>query len=383
MATAIGIHGCSPAGQPERDQVHVRPLGLLYGREARQALVRGLAGPLAGGLAGDAAAGAMAFALAEVIHRCGETGEISRRLLPWPQLAEQAKRQPALAARLDGLAAPRLPPLPGRLDFSRPRIMGIVNVTPDSFSDGGLHTSAEAAMAHARALAAAGADILDIGGESTRPGGDPVSEQEEMDRVLPVIERLAAEGFMVSVDTRKPAVMEAAVKAGAAIINDVQALQHAPDAAHRAAALGVPVVLMHATSVPVDPAETVHYDDVATDVCAWLETTVEQAETAGIAPTHIVVDPGIGFGKDCDANLALSEGLALFLELGRPVLFGASRKRYIGAVTGVEAPRARLAGSLAVALAALRQGAHIIRVHDVAETVQATRMLEALSRGRC
>ncbi len=365
------------------DHVHIRPLGLLYGAEARQAMARGLAGPLAGGLAGEQAAGAMAFTCAEVIHRCAATGEISRRLRSWPALAEAAAADAALARRLDALATPRPPLVAGRLDLSRPRIMGIVNVTPDSFSDGGLHAETEAAVAHGRRLAAAGADILDVGGESTRPGGAPVSEQEEMDRILPVVERLAAEGFVVSVDTRRPAVMEAAVTAGAALLNDVQALRFSPDAPARAAALGVPVILMHALSVPVDPKERFETPDVRSEVSAWLEAAAARVAAASLPRRRLIVDPGIGFGKDCVQNLALTEGLAQFLELGLPVLFGASRKRYVGVVTGIEAPRERLAGSLAVALAALRQGAHIVRVHDVAETVQVTRMLEALVSGRC
>jgi dihydropteroate synthase len=365
------------------DIVHVRPLGLLFGRPARLAVAQGLAGILNGGLAGEKAAGAMAFSMAEVIHRCGRTGEISRRLYPWPRLAEKAETDEGLARRLEGLAAPRPALAGGRLDFSRPRVMGIVNVTPDSFSDGGLYASAEQAIAHGRALAAAGADILDIGGESTRPGGSSVEEEEELSRIIPVIERLAGEGHLVSVDTRKPAVMEAAVAAGAAMINDVQALRLGTDAAARAARLGVPVVLMHATRVPVDPEEQPVYEDVRSDVCEWLERRIDAVGAAGVDPENILVDPGIGFGKNCSENLMLTEGLSQFLELGRPVLFGASRKRYIGAVTGVREASARLAGSLAVAMTALRQGAHVIRVHDVEETLQACRMITALARESC
>ncbi|WP_051929083.1 dihydropteroate synthase [Thermopetrobacter sp. TC1] len=358
----------------QEENIYILPAGLLHGQAAQEAIAASCALPLAGEKR-------LAYTVACVFHRCAATGEISRRWMGVRALREAAERSEAIAAAVSALARRREMPAP--LPEKPALIMGIVNVTPDSFSDGGRHAHAEAAVAHGRALAAAGADILDVGGESTRPGAKEVPVEKELARVIPVIERLAAEGFIVSVDTRKPEVMEAAVKAGAAIINDVAALHYAPDAATRAAQLNVPVVLMHSRGTPVDPDDPCTYEHVVLDVFDWLAAAKEQAVRAGVREENIILDPGIGFGKTCAQNLELIASLALFHQLGRPLLLGASRKRFIGAITDVEQADQRLAGSLAVAQEGLRQGVQIVRVHDVAETVQMARMIEALERQSC
>ena len=263
-----------------------------------------------------------------------------------------------------------------RLDV--PRVMGIVNVTPDSFSDGGAHATPEAAIAHGLRLVADGADLLDIGGESTRPGAADVSVEKELRRVIPVIEALARDTRVpISVDTSKPEVMRAAVEAGAGMINDVYGLRRA-GALETAAALGVPVVLMHMQGEPRGMQDAPEYDDVVGEVHRFLAERIFSAEMAGIDRKRIVVDPGFGFGKTTDHNLALLAQLARFVELGVPVLAGLSRKRSIGALTGRETPAARMAGSVAAHLIAAQRGARILRVHDVAETVDALKIWTAV-----
>ncbi len=347
------------------ESIHIRPAGLLHGEAAHHALRCGLALPLAGGPS--------AFSIAEILHRCAATGEISRRWVAARDLPSLAEDSLPLAARLERITAPR-PAITG-LDLSRPRIMGIVNVTRDSFSDGGRHADTASAVAHALALTEHGADILDVGGESTRPGASEVPIEEEIARVVPVVRELAQRGLTVSVDTRKAAVMEAAIAAGAAIINDVTALREDPRAASVVARANVPVILMHAREVPVRADITHEYEDVVLDVADALETHVRHAVQAGIAEQDIIIDPGLGFGKDVNDNLRLMRCLPLFHGLGMPLLVGASRKRFIGATTGVKEPADRLAGSLATAQLAAQAGAAIIRVHDVAETAQMVRML--------
>ena len=278
------------------------------------------------------------------------------------------------------LTAPR-PPVCG-LSLDRPRLMGVLNVTPDSFSDGGLHLAMPAAIARASAMAEAGADVLDIGGESTRPGADPVPPAEEIARVVPVIAALRAEGVTlpISIDTRNAVVARAAFDAGADLLNDVSALTHDPGSLPFAAASSRPVCLMHALGDPKTMQDAPVYDDVLLDVFGYLEARVSAAEAAGIARVRILVDPGIGFGKTVSHNLALIRGLALLHGLGCPILFGASRKRFIGTIGGAPEPADRMPGSIAVALEALRQGAQVIRVHDVTETRQAVALWTALVR---
>lgn len=262
--------------------------------------------------------------------------------------------------------------------FDRARVMGIVNVTPDSFSDGGAHDTLEAAVAHGLALAAQGADLLDVGGESTRPGAHDVPLEEELRRVVPVVARLARETALpISVDTSKPEVMRAAVEAGAGMVNDVQALR-ADGALDAAAALGVPVVLMHMQGTPRAMQDAPAYDDVVGEVHRFLAERIFAAEMAGIERKRIVVDPGFGFGKTREHNLALLAQLRRFTELGVPVLAGLSRKRTIGELTGRDTPHERAHGSVAAALIAAQRGAALLRVHDVAATVDALKVLAAV-----
>ena len=257
------------------------------------------------------------------------------------------------------------------LTLDRPKIMGILNATPDSFSDGGAVLDVEAT--------ARDADILDVGGESTRPGATMVPADEEMARALPVVRAAVAAGRAASIDTRKAVVARAALEAGAAIVNDVSALTFDPEMTVTVAAWGTPVVLMHAQGPPETMQDAPRYDDVLIDVYEWLEAAVERAEAAGIARESVVVDPGIGFGKTVEHNLALIRGLALFHGLGCAVMLGASRKGFIGRLTGVTQARDRLAGSVAMALAGVAEGVHILRVHDTAATRQALTMWQAVS----
>ena len=265
------------------------------------------------------------------------------------------------------------------LRLDRPQVMGIVNVTPDSFSDGGAHDTTEAAVAHALRLVEEGADLLDIGGESTRPGADEVPVEEELRRVVAVIERLAAQvAVPISIDTSKPEVMRAAVQAGAGMINDVYGLRR-DGALDAAAALGVPVVLMHMQGEPRSMQAAPQYDDVVGEVHRFLAERIFAAEMAGIAKKHIVIDPGFGFGKDTPHNLQLLAQLERFVELGVPVLAGLSRKRSIGQLTGREVPADRVAGSVAAHLIAAQRGAAIVRLRDVAATVDALKIWNAVA----
>ena len=262
--------------------------------------------------------------------------------------------------------------------LDRPRVMGIVNVTPDSFSDGGAHDSVEAAVAHGLRLAAEGADILDVGGESTRPGADEVAVEEELRRVIPVIERLARETALpVSVDTSKPEVMRAAVAAGAGMINDVYALRR-EGALDAAAAAGVPVVLMHMQGEPRSMQEAPQYDDLVGEVHRFLAERIFACEMAGVAKKRIVLDPGYGFGKTTAHNLLLLRQQSRLLDLGLPLLAGLSRKRSLGEITGRDAGE-RLHASVAAAVLAAEYGARILRVHDVAATVDALKVWAAVA----
>lgn len=257
--------------------------------------------------------------------------------------------------------------------------MGVVNVTPDSFSDGGLFADPAAAVAHGLKLAEEGADILDIGGESTRPGAKPVSLDEELGRVMPVIEGLAGKtGAALSIDTRNPKVARAAVAAGCSVWNDVSALTYADDSVETAAALGCRIVLMHAQGDPRTMQDDPRYDDVVAEVTAFLAARIEVCVAAGIAREKLVVDPGIGFGKRIEHNLALIAGLDRLKSLGCPVLLGASRKRFIASVDRDNPAGERLGGSIAAALTGRARGASIVRVHDVAATRQALNIAAAI-----
>lgn len=264
-----------------------------------------------------------------------------------------------------------------QFDLTRPLVMGIVNVTPDSFFDGGLHLQGHDALSHAQQLIAEGADILDIGGESTRPGAQPVSIQEELDRVLPVIEGLRGASVPISIDTFKPDVMRAAIAAGAQMVNDIDALQ-GPAAMDAVAGSNAAVCLMHKQGKPQTMQQQPEYQNVMSDVSAFLSARVAAAEAAGIHRTRIVIDPGFGFGKTLAHNLALLRELKHLAELGVPVLAGLSRKSMLGALTGQDAGH-RLPASIAAALIAVQRGAGIVRVHDVRATVDALKIWNAVN----
>ena len=339
-------------------KTYFRPLGLCYGSDAEQLIAQHRAGRLGG-------SATIGFTLIERIRRDGKS--VIREIVPY----------------MDALEAIEAP----RSDFAgvamdAPKIMGIVNVTPDSFSDGGQFGTAEAGSLHGLELAAQGAHILDIGGESTRPGSDVVPVEEELSRVIPAVKRLSDAGHAVSVDTRKASVMREAVKAGAAIINDVSALQHDPESLRTVAELGCPVVLMHAQGDPRTMQLNPHYDDVVLDVYDRLEGRVMACVQAGIPRSRIAIDPGIGFGKTFRHNLEILSQITLFHGLGVVVLIGLSRKGFIGALTGEKNARNRVHGSVGGAVQAALNGVHILRVHDVKATVEALAVATAVAEPR-
>jgi dihydropteroate synthase len=281
-----------------------------------------------------------------------------------------------MAAQWKELTSPRPPLRLGErlIRLDQPQTMGIINATPDSFSDGGRFADAASAAEAGSDMASKGAAIIDVGGESTRPGAKMVWEGDEIERVVPVIRQLAGGGVAVSIDTRKADVMTAGLEAGARMINDVSALTYDERASGLVAASKVPVVLMHHAGPPETMQDDPRYDDVLVEVYLWLEERIRAAQEAGIQRECILVDPGFGFGKKLAHNLELMNGLALFHSLGCPLVVGASRKRTIGALSGEAPAEQRLGGSLAFALKAAEQGVQIIRVHDVPETVQALRV---------
>jgi dihydropteroate synthase len=350
---------------------YVRPIGLFPApAEAEEDAWSGL--PLAGQ--------PLRFATVEIAERDG--ARVKRRIVSLGDAIERDWGRGTLTAAhdLEAITAPRAR-LAG-LALDRPRIMGIVNVTPDSFSDGGLHASTQAAIAHGLKLAEEGADILDIGGESTRPGADYVPAEHELARVIPVIEGLRARtDVLISVDTRKAGVMLQGAAAGADILNDVSALTHDPDSMRVAAETGLPVILMHAQGDPRTMNDNPQYSDVVLDVFDYLEARIAACEAAGIARAKIVADPGLGFGKHLHHNVAVMAGLSLYHALGVPVLLGASRKKLIDHISDVPNPRDRVPGSIAAALAGAAQGMQIIRVHDVAATRQALNVWRAALQG--
>ena len=320
------------------------------------------------------------FTIVEVAERTGKTTR--RRLFDlndlfqrdWPHALE-------LGQLVERLTEPR--PRFAGLTLDRPRIMGIVNVTPDSFSDGGRHNTVERAVAHGLTLADEGADILDVGGESTRPGSDPVPLDEELRRVIPVIKGLRAKtDARISVDTRKAEVMRQAAKAGADIINDVSGLTHDTEALNAAAATGLPVILMHTQGDPKTMNDAPHYDDLALDVYDVLAARIAACEHAGIPRAKLCVDPGIGFAKHLHHNVSMMANLSVLHGLGVPILLGASRKKMIAQLCDVPDPADRLPGSLAAVMVGVGQGVQIVRVHDVAATKQALSVWLASTLGR-
>ena len=317
------------------------------------------------------------FGLVELIQVEGQA-RVSSEIVPVEAIEDRFDE--AMAADWARITASRGPLQMGErtIQLDQPQVMGIINATPDSFSDGGSYADAAAAAEAGAQMAAQGAAIIDVGGESTRPGAATVWEGDEIERVLPVVQQLAAGGNAVSIDTRKSGVMSAALGAGAKLVNDVSALTWDPQSAEVVAKAGVPVVLMHHQGDPQTMQKDPRYDDVLVEVYLWLEERIEAAEVAGVPRDKILVDPGIGFGKSVAHNLELINGLALLHGLGCPILFGASRKRMIGALSGEVAADRRLAGSLALAVKAVEQGAQIIRVHDVPESVQALKVWRGL-----
>ena len=341
--------------------LHLRP---IHFTDTPVGLPDGSVARLAGGM--------LWFASYEVIEPTG------RRIVSVADVATLGERAAQLHARITA-PRPSLQLGARTLRLDQPLVAGILNVTPDSFSDGGrLHDDPAAAAAAGVAMATAGAALIDIGGESTRPNAAAVWEGDEIARVVPVIERLAAAGVAVSIDTRKAAVMEAALAAGAAMVNDVSALLWDDRALEIVARAGCPVVLMHSPDPRKGPHGGTGYAHVLTEVFDWLEARIEAVVAAGVDRARIVVDPGIGFGKAVADNLRLINGLALFHGLGCPVMLGASRKRTIGALSNEAAVADRLGGSIMLATRGIEFGAQLLRVHDVPESVQAVRVWRGL-----
>ena len=345
------------------DALYLRPTAIAFG---------GSNGPAARPLAG----GALSFAACEtIVRRSG--GGLERANLPLDELrAWSGPKGAEVKGWLERLSAPR-PPFAG-LAMERPWIMAVVNVTPDSFSDGGDRFDPAKAVEDGLAMREAGAAILDVGGESTRPGAAPVPPEEELRRVIPTVRELARQGALVSIDTRRARVMAEALEAGARIVNDVTALAGDPESLSLVAEAQVPVVLMHMQGEPRTMQNEPVYLDAPLDIYDWLAARVAACEAAGIGRARIAVDPGIGFGKTVDHNLQILDRLALFHGLGCPLVLGVSRKSFIGKISRGEPPKARVAGSLAAALAGLERGAQIVRVHDVAETRQAIEVWQAI-----
>jgi len=349
----------------ERGVLYLRPLGMTA-----SAADLPVGAPLAGG--------PLRFGFCEAIRRDGPQA-VEREVLPAGRLPEGLGGESAntLFQRLTEARQPF-----AGIAMNRPSIMGVINVTPDSFSDGGDRFDAGRAIEDGLAMREAGAVLLDVGGESTRPGAEVVPPDEELRRVVPVVRGLADQGAKVSIDSRRTRVMAAALDAGAAVINDVTALAGDPESLGLAARAGVPVVLMHMQGEPrtmqADPA----YDDAALDVYDFLAARVAACEAGGIGRERIMLDPGIGFGKTLDHNLEILEQLALYHGIGCPLLLGVSRKSFISRLAGAAPPKARVPGSLAAALAGVARGVQMLRMHDVAETAQALEVWQAIAANR-
>ena len=355
------------------DTVYLRPIALTDGPQADD----GQAVRLAGGLACASRFALLVRAGGKIVSRkVVGAGDVPAAIAGLPDaLAAEASAQWGNLRKAHGPigCGERL------LRFDQPLVMGILNVTPDSFSDGGQFLDKpEAALDHAAGMLAAGAAVIDVGGESTRPNAAAVWEGDELKRVVPVIERLAASGTAISIDSRRSSVIAAALAAGAHIVNDVSALRHDPRSMELVAAHRVPVVLMHAPGGADDLHADGHYRDVVLDVFDDLRTRRDAALAAGIAADKILLDPGIGFGKTLADNLALINALPLFHALGQPILFAASRKRMIGALSNEAPAHQRLGGSVTLAVRAFEAGCQMVRVHDVADTVQAMRVWRGL-----
>lgn len=350
---------------PENTKAYVKPVG--FGLQGD-----GLSFPLAGGR--------VSFQAIDLILSSGgrRVFESAFPLTALPSLKADLPKDivDEIENRIENLTRKRHPI--GRLSFENPLLMGILNLTPDSFSDGGDFQNPTQARARVEAMFREGADIIDIGGESTRPGAQPVAEKEELKRISPVLEVIGNLPGPVSVDTRKAGIMKAAVKSGALLINDVSALTF-DKAAMTAAKKARGVILMHAKGTPQDMQKDPRYGDVVLEVFDYLEGRIKACEKAGIPRSKLIIDPGIGFGKTAAHNQALIKDLALFQALGVPVLVGVSRKRFIGAITGEKDPKKRGAGSIAASLFALSRGVQILRCHDVADMRQAMDVYQSLT----
>ena len=355
------------------ERLWLRPLAFSSGRAAAEAVAAGQARPLAGGgLAFTLLAATGLTPDRQLASVTASIGEIET----WVAGAG-ARFAPRLRQQLASLSAARAPW--AGLDLGRPLVVGVVNVTPDSFSDGGRWLDPDHAAAHGRALSEAGADIIDVGGESTRPGAAPLPPDEEIRRVEPVVRALARSGIVVSIDTRHRAVMESALAAGARIVNDVSALTHDPGSLALVARRQAPVVLMHMRGEPGTMQRDPVYASALVEVLDYLEARLAACGAAGIPRDRIVVDPGIGFGKLVPHNLELLAGIGAFHTLGCGVMVGVSRKSTIARLSRGEPPEARLPGSLAAALSGVQQGVQILRVHDAAETRQALALWQAIA----
>jgi dihydropteroate synthase len=374
-AVSAGRIDWTPLHGVADDRLWLRPLGLVYGRAAPDTVAAGLARPLA--------RPGLAFTFVESIGLGSDRRPVSvtAPIAEFEGWLAGAGARFSLRARdrLALLSAARRPWADFPLD--RPLVMGVLNVTPDSFSDGGRWFDPEHAVAHGRALLAAGADIVDVGGESTRPGAAELPVGEEIRRVEPVVRALAETGAVVSIDTRHKAVMERALRAGARIVNDVSALTHDPDSLALVAGRAAPVVLMHILGEPRTMQRQPVYASPLVEVLEYLEARIAACGAAGIPRERIVVDPGIGFGKLVPHNLELIAGIGAFHALGCGVALGVSRKSMIARLSRGEPPDGRLPGSLAAALCAVQQGVQILRVHDVAETRQALALWRAIADG--
>jgi dihydropteroate synthase len=349
--------------------MYLRPMGFLWGSDADEAVGRKIAGRLAGGSG--------SFGLVEVIRR--ESARVQREIATYGAL--RSTGEGAIRECLEALSAPR--DAVAGLALKKTHVMGVINITPDSFSDGGQTPRRDAAVERGKRFVSEGADIVDIGGESTRPGAEGVPLEEEHARVIDAVADLSATGIPVSIDTRKPAIMSAAVAAGARMINDVSALRFEATSATVAAALGVPVILMHARGDPKTMQDNPVYEDVVLDVYDELSARVAAAEQAGLPRSRLLVDPGIGFGKTFRHNVEILKNLAVYHGMGVALLIGASRKRFLGAITGVDNAAERDAASIGVAVAAAAQGVQLVRVHDVKGTVQAIRSWRATCQPEC
>ncbi|HEX8413318.1 MAG TPA: dihydropteroate synthase [Sphingomicrobium sp.] len=317
------------------------------------------------------------FAAVELTHWDGGRRTASE-LVPVSEI--ERRLDDSTVAQWQAIAAARAPLQLGErmIRLDQPQVMGIVNATPDSFSDGGRFASASDAAAAGADMAAEGAAIIDVGGESTRPGARTVWAGDEIERTIPIVQQLSAGGAAVSIDTRKAEVMQAAIGAGARLINDVSGLTYDDNALATAASLGVPLILMHHQGSPETMQQDPRYADVLIEVYLWLEERVAAAVAAGISHDRILIDPGFGFGKNVGHNLEIMNGLAMLHGLGCPIVLGTSRKRTIGALANEVSADRRLGGSIAFALKAVEQGAQIVRVHDVPETVQALKIWRGL-----